>query len=222
MSIRSIFRVISLFLWMVFCVQVEAQVPAQNTQDTLTQIAAQIDQYPVVKARFTQTRKMLALKRPLVTTGQFVFAREYGVLWQIEQPYRISYVLGEDKIIEIGSDGSRKERSAKDVPGFAQVGRVFRAMLGAHTGILNEYFDVSVEGNIKQWTIRLKPKQAQLAAFLGNMRLSGAQHVESIVIDEASGDRTEILFQEIKGFDALNESALIEFKAHGFAGKEGR
>lgn len=69
--------------------------------DTLSRIGAQMEQYPVVRAEFIQNKQMPALKRPLVTSGRLVFSRRHGVLWQIEQPYRMSYVLGEERIVEI-------------------------------------------------------------------------------------------------------------------------
>jgi len=175
---------------------------AAEPPDTLAQIASQIEQYPVVRAEFVQTTQMAALKRPLITTGRLTFSRQHGVLWQIEQPYRMSYILSEERIVEIGSDGVRRERGLRDVPGLAQVGRVFRALLGANTAALQEYFDVAVQGDTGKWEITLKPRQAQLAQFLTGMQLSGARFVEAIRIDEVGGDSTLIRLRNTQGADA--------------------
>ncbi|MEI7614125.1 MAG: outer membrane lipoprotein carrier protein LolA, partial [Betaproteobacteria bacterium] len=90
--------------------------------ELLSRISAQVEQYPVVRADFVQTKKMAALKRPLITSGRLVYSRQHGVLWQIEQPFRMNYILGEERIVEVGSDGSRRERGVREVPGLAQVG----------------------------------------------------------------------------------------------------
>jgi hypothetical protein len=179
--------------------------------DTLARIASQIEQYPVVRAEFVQSKQMAALKRPLITTGRLTYSRQHGVLWQIEQPYRMSYILGEERIVEIGSDGVRRERGLREVPGLAQVGRVFRAMLGANTAALQEYFDVELRGDTGKWEMSLKPRQAQLAQFLTGMQISGARFVEAIEIGEAGGDHTQIRLRNTQGASAPSAAELQLF-----------
>lgn len=183
--------------------------------DTLRQIGAQIEQYPVVRADFVQTKQMAALKRPLVTSGRLTFSRTEGVLWQIEKPYRMSYVLGETRIVEIGGDGSRRVRETREVPGLAQVARVFRAMLGANSDALREHFDVTVQGDPAKWSIELKPLQSQLAQYLNAMQLSGGRFVEEISIKEAGGDSTQLRFANTQGAEALNEAESALFGTDG-------
>lgn len=179
--------------------------------DVLTRIGAQIEQYPIVRAEFIQTKQMAAMKRPLITSGRLVYSRRHGVLWQIEQPYRIGYVLGEEKIVEIGADGIRKERGLREVPGLAQVGRIFRAMLGANAAALRESFNVAVQGDAGKWEIELKPRQSQLAQFLTGLQLSGGHFVETIRIGEAGGDTAHIRFYNTQGAFALSEPELLLF-----------
>jgi hypothetical protein len=179
--------------------------------DVLVRIGAQIEQHTVVRAEFAQIKQMAALKRPLVNSGRLVFSRRHGVLWQIEQPYRMSYVLGEERIIEISADGARRERSLREIPGLAQVGRVFRAILGANAVALREIFDVSVQGDPTKWEIELKPRQAQLAQFLSSLKLSGGRFVENIRIEEVGGDETQIRFRNTQGTDAPSATELHLF-----------
>ena len=183
----------------------------ESAASTLQQISAQIEQHAVVRATFVQSKQMAALKRPLVTRGRLTFSRSQGVLWQIEQPYRMSYVLGEARIVEIGSDGVRRIRETRDVPGLAQVGRVFRAVLGANSDALSEYFDVTVQGDPGKWTIILKPRQPQLAQYLGGLQLSGGRLVEEIRISETGGDSTQIRFSDSQGAAALDAAELSLF-----------
>jgi hypothetical protein len=178
---------------------------------SLAHIGTQIERHSVVRAEFVQSKQMAAMKRPLVTTGHLVYSRLHGVLWQIEQPYRMSYVLVEDRIVEIGADGVRRERGLRDIPGLAQIGRIFRAMLGANTTALNEHFEANVEGDTDKWKIELKPRQQQLAQFLTGLQLSGGRFVESIIISEAGGDSTQIRFRNSQGASVPNEVELQLF-----------
>jgi hypothetical protein len=179
--------------------------------DTLARIGAQMEQYPVVRSEFVQSKQMPALKRPLIMSGRFIFSRRHGVLWQIEQPYRMSYVLGEERIIEIAADGTRRDRGLRDVPGLAQVGRVFRAMIGADMAALSELFEVNVKGGPDKWDIELKPRQAQLEQFLSGLQLTGGHFVESIRLNEASGATTQIRFRNTQGASVPNEAELQLF-----------
>lgn len=183
--------------------------------DLLEDLSARVAQYPVVRAEFTQTKQMAAMKRPLVTRGRLTFSRSQGVLWQIEQPFRMTYVLGETRIVEIGSDGARKVRETRDVPGLAQVGRVFHAMLGANPAALREHFDVTGHGDTGRWGLELKPRQAQLAQFLTGLQLSGGRFVEEIRIGEAGGDSTQIRFGNSQEAEALNEAEVQLFGSNG-------
>jgi hypothetical protein len=48
----------------------------------LERITSQIGQQPLLRATFTQTKTMAALKRPLQSTGSLVYAKDAGVWWQ--------------------------------------------------------------------------------------------------------------------------------------------
>lgn len=194
--------------------------PPLLADDALARIGKQIEQFPVVRSEFVQTKQMAALKRPLMTAGRLTFSRQYGVLWQIEKPFRMSYVLGDERIVEIASDGTRRERGLREVPGLAQVGRVFRALLGANSAALQEYFDVRVHGDVGQWRIELTPRQPQLAQFLSGMQLSGSRFVEEIRISEAGGDQTQIRLLKAQGANLPTAEELQLFGADGAAAKQ--
>ncbi|HWT54908.1 MAG TPA: outer membrane lipoprotein carrier protein LolA [Rhodocyclaceae bacterium] len=208
---RALVRVISacqLFI----CAQVHAQ-----SDDLLTRIAAQLDKHAVVRAEFAQSKQISGVKRPLQTSGQLIFARQYGVLWQIDKPYKVSYILSEEKIVEITADGGRKERLARDLPGLAQVGRVFRAMLGANTSALREHFDIEAKGEAGNWSLTLNPRQAQMAQFIEQIDIGGGAFVVAIRIQERGGDATQIKFRNSNGADTLSES---ERQLFGGSGKQ--
>lgn len=210
---RKIKLFFQLFLLTVFSISVSHIAPVHAAETSmLKRIGSKIERHHVVHADFTQTKQMAALKRPLITTGHLIFLREEGVLWQIEKPYRIAYLLSDEKIVEIAADGSRTERGQRDVPGLAQIGRVFHAMLGAQTDILHEYFNVSVEGNEKKWRIILTPRHAQIAQFLTQLQLSGGQFVDQIRILEAGGDTTQIRFTNSRGSKLPSESDKRRFE----------
>ena len=162
---------------------------------SLAQLATRLDKASVVHAEFSQTKTLLALKRPLKTAGRMVFARNRGVLWQIERPYQASYTLSADRVVEIGPDGARKVRAAREVPALSQIGRVFEALFQGDAAVLEQYFQVAVGGSTERWRVDLAPKP-ELARFLKGISAQGSQFLETIEVHEAQGDLTRIEFRD--------------------------
>ena len=186
---------------------------AQPAQDVLAQLNARLSHYPVLRADFIQTRQVAALKKPLISRGHLVISRQYGVLWEIEQPLHLSYVLGDKQIVEIGADGRSKTRDLQQMPGMAQVARIFRALLNTQSEALREYFDIENTSQGERWALQLVPRQQQLAQYLNQVDLSGEAFVESIRVQEASGDSTRIEFKNTKGTSQLDRAEIERFGA---------
>ncbi len=170
----------------------------------LSQLTARLDQAGVIHADFIQTKTLQALKRPLRTSGRMVFARGQGVLWMIEKPYQASYALNADSVTEIGPNGSRRVRAAREVPALAQVGRVFQAIFQGDIKGLEEYFEVTMSGDAERWRIDLAPKPA-LARFLKGISARGGRFLDLIEVEETQGDRTRIEFRNSRLDAPLSE-----------------
>lgn len=179
--------------------------------DLVAMIARQSAEYPVVRARFTQTRTMSALKKPLITRGTLIYSRRDGVLWRIEAPYAVTYVLGESRVAEIGADGTRRERDAREIPGLAQVAKVFRALLGSDVAVLHNLFDAKASGGPDRWEIALTPHVPEVKRHLNGMRLTGGRFVEMVQVDEAGGDVTRLNLHDTRGDQGLTPEEFALF-----------
>lgn len=196
------------FAGLLFCTTLAAA-PAD---DIAARLGTRFEQAPVLRAEFIQTKQMAAFKKPLQTRGHLVFARKQGVLWQIEQPLKLTYVLQEGRMVEIGDDGSVQAKTTQDAPGIAQVGRIFRALLGGQTKALADLFETSGSGDPERaWTLTLSPRTPQVAQFIRRITLSGGRYVDSIRIEEASGDSSSIRFRQTSEATTLSpeERALF-------------
>jgi outer membrane lipoprotein-sorting protein len=85
-----------------------APAPAQNAGNDaalVSQVASRLGQIKGVRAQFTQTQTLSAMKQPLVSTGTLVFYRERGVIWRIDTPYKATYVIGDTGVSEVDANG---------------------------------------------------------------------------------------------------------------------
>jgi hypothetical protein len=179
-----------------------AAATAPAAADLSAQFARRMEQHPVLRAEFVQEKQMAAFKKPLVTRGRLVFVRGEGVAWKIEAPLKLIYILTDNRIVEIGEDGKANIRNAKDVPGIAQVGRVFRALLGAQTSAIADIFTTTPDGPPEAWRMTLTPKPGPLTQFMRQIQLAGGRYVERIVIEETNGDKTVIAFRNTSEHDS--------------------
>src|SRR5262245_1743489 len=95
---------------------------AHAADDAFAAIQTRLEKHAVVRADFVQMRTMAELSRPQLSRGKLVAWNAGGVIWQIEQPFKATYVLRDAHTIEIGADGRRTERPANDDRGAARIG----------------------------------------------------------------------------------------------------
>jgi outer membrane lipoprotein-sorting protein len=172
----------------------QSQTQGGNTA-LVSQVAAHLAQVKGVRAQFTQTQTLAAMKQPLVSTGTLVFLRERGVIWRIETPYKATYVIGDTGVSEVDANGQRiGTKSAHGVQGVAQVSKMMRAMLGGDLSALYSQFDVDAQGSPTRWRLDLKPNQPQLAQSIKGLQMSGGEFMQTLRITLANGDITQIDF----------------------------
>ncbi|MEX3635560.1 outer membrane lipoprotein carrier protein LolA [Paraburkholderia sp. BR14320] len=161
----------------------------------VSQIAAHLAQPKGVRSQFTQTQTLAAMKQPLVSNGTLLFFRERGVIWQIDMPYKATYVITDAGVAQVDASGRRvSTHGAQGTRGVAQVSKMMRAMLGGDLSALYSQFDVSAEGSAAQWRMRLTPNQPQLAQSIKGLDMSGGDYLQSLRITLANGDVTKLEF----------------------------
>ncbi|MES2324264.1 MAG: outer membrane lipoprotein carrier protein LolA [Pseudomonadota bacterium] len=159
--------------------------------------------------RFDQTKHLTGMKKPLASNGRFCVVAGKGVLWRTLKPFPNTLRLTRDEIVHFQGERVTMRLEAKQEPTVRMINSVLFSLLSGELSQLETLFDVdgSVEG--ATWKVALKAKQPALAKAIGAISLDGGAHVKNIHIDEASGDKTDIVFSEIK----IGEGALLAEEA---------
>jgi hypothetical protein len=171
--------------------------PAHAADDLAERVIARLAFYPVVRAEFVQERTQPSLAKPVVSSGRMVLSREHGLLWQVEAPVKVTLVFT--------ASGSTGAGAAQ-----AEMGQLVRAILTGDLGELRSAFTLEPHGDLERWTIRLVPKARELAQYLRVIELGGGAHLDSIGIDEATGERLRV---RMKNFVVATELEPGERKA---------
>lgn len=185
---------------------------AANDAALVARIAGQLAQKGGVRTHFRQTRTLAALSSPLVSTGALVFERDRGVIWRMDTPYRVTYVIGDTSVKKIDA-GGHSSTSALARGSMGQVSRMMRALVGGDLSALYSQFDVAASGTPARWRLQLTPNQPQLAQFVKALRMEGDAYLQMLEVTGANGDTTRIEFSGSEPVDALSPAELALFGA---------
>ena len=151
---------------------------------------------PVLQGEFEQTRTLKGFRNPLVSHGEFMVARGQGVWWHTQQPFETTLVVTRTRLFTRNADGSASSLAdAQAEPGLQQVNELIFSLLAADLDALADKFTVVAQAvGIAGWTLVLTPRDPDIARFLVRATLAGERDVQSVRIEEARGDATQIRF----------------------------
>jgi hypothetical protein len=183
-----------------------------HADELLASILKRLAEPPVIRAQFVQERSIADMTRPTVSRGRITVSRLDGVLWQIESPVKLALAFTQSGVIETGPDGVRRSRGQRRGAVDTEVGRLMQSIVGANEESLKTAFDAVAQGSLERWTIRLTPRAREMARFLREVRLGGGRRLETIEIEETSGNGTAIRMRQFAVAEKLEADELAFFK----------
>jgi hypothetical protein len=176
-------------------------VQADDKSSVVPQIQALLAKPTTLCGRFDQTKQLSGMKKPLLSNGRFCVVNGKGVVWRTLQPFPATLRLTRDEIINYQGDKVAMRLDAKQEPTVRMINSVLFSLLAGDLGQLDSLFvvDGKVTGN--NWHVALTARQPGLAKAIGAISLDGATYVNTIHMDEASGDHTTIVFSAIQTGD---------------------
>lgn len=162
--------------------------------------------------RFEQTKQLAGMKKPLVSSGRFCVVAGKGVLWRTLKPFPNTLRLKRDEIVHMQGERVAMRLDASQEPTVRMINGVLFSLLAGDLGQLETLFEVDGSATDSGWKVALKARSAALARAVGAISLDGGAYVRSIHMNEASGDKTDIVFSDIKTGPASllpEEAALL-------------
>ncbi len=191
-----------------------ARAPAQPATDFARLMHERLKASPVLKGTFEQTRTLKGFRNALVSRGEFLVARGQGVWWHTQQPFESTLVVTKTRLFTRNADGSAGGAvEAQAEPGLQQVNELIFSLLAADPDVLAQKFTVVAQPvGANGWTLTLTPRDANVAKFLSRATLTGERDVQTVRIEEARGDATQIRFSHQSSSEALAADEAARFK----------
>ncbi len=178
--------------------------PVISDPKDLDSIRARLGNKAIVHADFTQVKSLEAFKRPISSSGHLVVSQDQGVLWQVESPYQVTFVVKGEAFLEVHPDGSVRSRGTEGVRSQSHISRLFGALFSGNARELEKYFSVRGYAGDEHWQLELFPRE-EMAHYLKVVAITGADFVDDISIEEAGGDAIKITFSHQSGSEPLSD-----------------
>lgn len=174
----------------------------------LDDLQRQLSAPAVVKGPFIQEKHLRALSQPLLSEGEFVLARDHGLLWMLHTPLRQDYRIDAQGIARRDPSGWQvlPSRSAG-----AQQNQLFFAVLQGDSTGLQRDFELALSGDATQWQLRLTPRSLLLKQIFSRIDISGGRFVQRIELSETQGDSTVLRLPESTGAAELSDMERSDF-----------
>jgi len=182
--------------------------------DVVRLVHQRLQAAPVLKGEFEQTKTLKGFRNPLVSHGEFLVARGQGVWWHTQQPFDSTLVVTRTRLFTRNADGSANDLvDAQAEPGVRQVNELIFSLLAADLDVLADKFTVVAQPvGATGWTMTLTPRDANIAKLLVRATLTGERDVQTVRIDEARGDATQIRFAHQVPSQALTIGEAARFQ----------
>ncbi|MDR5801396.1 outer membrane lipoprotein carrier protein LolA [Caballeronia sp. LZ001] len=201
---------------LVFTMQSVQALAATGSDALVREIATRLAKTDALRARFTQTRTLAAMKAPLVSRGDLLMMRESGIVWRIREPYQTTFVLDETGVTELDANGARAGRRKNGMrasAGASQASAMVRAILAGDLSSLYSQFDIQASGTPDRWTMSLTPNQPQLLQMIANVRVEGGAFLSNVLITSPNGDTTCFEFGAVTPLTRFSEAERALFEA---------
>ena len=199
-KLRSDMAVTALFLLSILLV---------GWADTWEAIQRESAKISSVSARFTQSKHMKILAKPLVSQGRFYFQAPDSVRWEYTSPVKSVLLMTKSGIrrYTLGSRGFVEEARGS-LPAMqivlTEISRWSQGQFNA-----NEHFSAELQGG-KEAKIVLSPREKGVAEMISRIVITLAQDrpgiIKSVQIFENKGNYTLFEFHDVKINDKIGES----------------
>jgi len=165
----------------------------QLLETVLAQPAVELSATRVLSGKFIQRRYLNGLPRPLVSSGDFILAREQGILWRTTEPFASEFVLAPGGMTLRDGD-TETHVSDAERPALRTALEMLFAIFALDVARLADNFELHGLAQGDGWQVGLRPRSGGLAQVFDRAVITGARHVERIELTTAGGDRTELEF----------------------------
>ena len=182
-----------------------------GTEASFLATCRRISSRPFVRGTFEQEKFISSLNRSLKSSGNFIIAAGFGMVWDTVRPFPSTLVLGKDYIIQSRPGGQRNVISAHGNETFIRLADVISTVFTGNARGLIDNFEVYYRERNASWEMALIPLDRAINAFASTIMMTGDTIIRSIHITEQNNDTIKYILSDQNFPETLNanENALF-------------
>lgn len=165
--------------------------PAPTAEWGLEQLMLDMRLHPSGDSPFKETKYLSTLKVPLVVEGILRYRQPDTLEKEILKPSAERYVIVGDSVEIWRKDKLQHQVSLADYPALRGLTGSIIATLGGDLPGLRQHFEPELSGSREDWTLRLKPRDAELGRRLERIEIRGqGATIRFFEMRQRNGDRS--------------------------------
>lgn len=162
----------------------------------------------VLRGQFVQSRQIEGFQRPVESSGDFVVARNQGLLWHTVKPFESLLSVSRERLrVTNGKGATETTLDARREPMLRTLNDILQSVVIADARALQSDFELDIRlVGTTGWEMKLTPKDAALRTRFSAIHLAGDAQVQNVRLVEASGDTTTVRFSAQREDTQLTEA----------------
>jgi hypothetical protein len=177
----------------------------------LQQLSEQLAKPAVIHGSFIQEKHLRALPQPLTSKGNFVLAKDLGLLWLLDTPLKQDYRITAAGIARRENDEDGGWQIIPNKSAGAEQNRLFLAVLQGDSSGLQRDFELNLSGEAQAWKLALVPRSLMLKQVFTQINIDGGALVQRIELLETQGDSTVLKMLDSSAAKPLTDAERTDF-----------
>jgi len=164
----------------------------------LDQLMLSLSKVDSSNATFVETKTMKLLKKPLILTGQLVYKAPDYLQKKIISPTASTYTINGQQVKAEEFNKDSREFSLDESILLQALVESLRATLAGNLDTLKDFYEVSVSGTHKTWTLDLEPIDDEIKLYIKTIKIMGQNtSISRIETVESNNDRSVMTISDI-------------------------
>ncbi|MBQ9625582.1 MAG: outer membrane lipoprotein carrier protein LolA [Treponema sp.] len=146
---------------------------SEGAGPSLEQVSAALAKNKTVRGDFTLERSAANKGRVLKSSGKFVIASDYGIIWKSEKPIKAVQVVAKDFSLTEAASGRRTKIDGRQNPVYLQMALLTSALWTGNLEAVQSAASLNFVSDENSWSLELFPKDKAVQMALEKIRVAG-------------------------------------------------
>ncbi len=135
-----------------------------------------------------QHKALPFLTAPMQSSGDYLMVPGLGLKWQQQQPWAQTTLVKGDSVWQQHQQLTLADSAFSDL---------LSGLLSGDLEKLANHFAITASGELDRWQLQMTPTTAKLIPLFEKIELTGAVHIEQIILTDPSGSNTNITLHNV-------------------------